>query len=106
MGSSGYQQLCPVLQQSGGDNSCSTFTRSRYEHEADHQCYHPDQTTKGHEEREIGLVTPANPKVPSTGEPPEPDPGMLPPGPRKTVGGQPKPSTSAQQRLKPKKPSA
>ena len=38
--------------------------------------------------------------------PPEPDPGMLSPGPRKTVGGQPKPSTSAQQRLKPKKPSA
>ena len=31
---------------------------------------------------------------------------MLPPGPRKTTGGQPKPSTSAQQRLKPKKPSA
>ena len=61
---------------------------------------------EGQEEREIGLVTPANPKVPSTGEPPEPDPGMLPPGPRKTVGGQPKPSTSAQQRLKPKKPSA
>ena len=30
---------------------------------------------------------------------------MLPPGPRKTVGGQPKPSTCAQQRLKPK-PSA
>ena len=55
----------------------------------------------------ISLVTPANPKVPSTGEPPEPDLGMLPPGPRKTVGGQPKPSTSAQQRLKPKpKPSA
>ena len=61
---------------------------------------------EGQEEREIGLVTPANPKVPSTGEPPEPDPGMLPPGPRKTVGRQPKPSTSAQQRLKPKKPSA
>ena len=62
---------------------------------------------EGQEEREIGLVTPANPKVPSTGEPPEPDPGMLPPGPRKTVGWQPKPSTSAQQRLKPKpKPSA
>ena len=58
------------------------------------------------EEEEIGLVTPANPKGPSTGEPPEPDLGMLPPGPRKTVGGQPKPSTSAQQRLKPKKPSA
>ena len=46
-------------------------------------------------EREIGMVTPVNPKGPSTGEPPEPDPGMLPPGPRKTVGGQPKPSTSA-----------
>ena len=61
---------------------------------------------EGQEEREIGLVTPANPKVPSTGEPPEPDLGMLPLGPRKTVGGQPKPSTSAQQRLKPKKPSA
>ena len=59
------------------------------------------------EEQEIGLVTPANPKGPSTGEPPEPDLGMLPLGPRKTVGGQPKPSTSAQQRLKPKpKPSA
>ena len=53
------------------------------------------------EEREIGLVTPANPKVPSTGEPPEPDLGMIPPGPRKTVGGKPKPSTSAQSRLKP-----
>ena len=60
----------------------------------------------GQEEREIGLVTPSNPKGPSTGEPPQPDPGMLPPGPRKTIGGQPKPSTSAQQRLKPKKPSA
>ena len=31
---------------------------------------------------------------------------MLPPGPKKTTGGQPKPSTSAQQRLKPEKPSA
>ena len=61
---------------------------------------------EGQEEREISLVTPANPKVPSTGEPPEPDLGMLPPGPRKTVGGQPKPSTSAQQRLEPKKQSA
>ena len=92
-----------------GSNSCSTCTRTRCEHEAGHQCYHPDQAahrrTTGRAE-EIGLVTPANPKVPSTGEPPEPDPGMLPPGPRKTVGGQPKPSTSAQQRLKPKKPSA
>ena len=58
------------------------------------------------EEEEIGLITPTNPKGPSTGEPSEPNPGMLPPGPRKTIGGQPKPSTSAQQRLKPKKPSA
>ena len=31
---------------------------------------------------------------------------MLPLGPRKKIGGQPKPNTSAQQRLKPKKPSA
>ena len=61
----------------------------------------------GLEEREIGVVTPTNPKVPSTGELTEPDLGMIPPGPRKTVGGPPKPSTSAQQRLKPKpKPSA
>ena len=52
------------------------------------------QEEEQEEEQEIGLITPANPKVPSTGEPPEPDPGMLPPGPRKTVGGKPKPSTS------------
>ena len=58
------------------------------------------------EEEEIGLITPTTPKGPSTGEPSEPNPGMLPQGPRKTIGGQPKPSTSAQQRLKPKKPSA
>ena len=58
------------------------------------------------EEEEIGLITPTTPKGPSTGEPSEPNPGMLPPGPQKTIGGQPKPSTSAQQRLKPKKPSA
>ena len=64
------------------------------------------QEEEPEEEEEIGLITPSNPKGPSTGEPPEPDPGMLPPGPRKTVGGQPKPSTSAQHRLKPKKPSA
>ena len=64
------------------------------------------QEEEPEEEEEIGLITPSNPKGPSTGEPPEPDPAMLPPGPRKTVGGQPKPSTSAQQRLKPKKPSA
>ena len=58
------------------------------------------------EEQEIGLITPTTPKGPSTGEPSEPNLGMLPPGPRKMIGGQPKPSTSAQQRLKPKKPSA
>ena len=57
------------------------------------------------EERKIGLVTPANPKVPSTGEPPEPDLGMLPPGPRKTVGGESKPSTSGSSQSK-RKPSA
>ena len=43
----------------------------------------------GQEEREIGLVTPTTPNGPSTGEPSEPNPGMLPPGPRKTIGGQP-----------------
>ena len=51
---------------------------------------------EGQEEREIGVVTPVNPKVLSTGETHEPDPGMLPPGPRKTTGGgKPKPSTSS-----------
>ena len=35
------------------------------------------------EEREIGLIMPTTPKGPSTGEPSEPNPGMLPPGPRK-----------------------
>ena len=60
---------------------------------------------EGQEEREIGLVTPANPKVPSTGEPPEPDLGMLPPGPRRTNGGEPKPSTSGSSQLR-RKPSA
>ena len=64
------------------------------------------QAQEPEEEEEIGLITPSNPKGPSTGEPPQPGLGMLPPGPRKTIGGQPKPSTSAQQRLKPKKPSA
>ena len=49
------------------------------------------------EEREIGLVTPANPKVPSTGEPPEPDEGMLPPGPKKVTGGS-KPALNPGQR--------
>ena len=71
------------------------------------QAQEEGQEEQQEEEQEIGLITPTNPKVPSTGEPPEPDLGILPPQPRKTVGGQPKPSTSAQQRLKPKpKPSA
>ena len=69
------------------------------------QAQEEEQEEEPEEEEEIGLITPSNPKGPSTGEPPEPDLGILP-GPRKTVGGQPKPSTSAQQRLKPKKPSA
>ena len=64
------------------------------------------QVQEQEEGEEIGLITPTTPQGPSTGEPSEPNPGMLPPGPRKTIGGQPKPSTSAQQRLKPKKPSA
>ena len=64
------------------------------------------QAQEQEEEEEIGLITPTTPKGPSTGELSEPDPGMLPPGLRKTIGGQPKPSTSVQQRLKPKKPSA
>ena len=41
---------------------------------------------EGLEEREVGVVTPVNPKVPSTGEPPEPGVGMLPPGPKKITG--------------------
>ena len=52
---------------------------------------------RGQEEREIGLVTPVNPKGPSTGEPPEPDPGMLPPGPKKITGGS-KPALNPGQR--------
>ena len=51
----------------------------------------------GQEEREIGLVTPLNPKGPSTGEPPEPDLGMLPPGPKKITGGS-KPALNPGQR--------
>ena len=48
-------------------------------------------------EREIGLVTPVNPKGPSTGEPPEPGEGMLPPGPKKITGGS-KPALNPGQR--------
>ena len=66
------------------------------------QAQEEGQEEEQEEEQEIGLITPANPKVSSVGETSEPDPGMLPPGPRKTTGeGKPKPSTSAQSRLKP-----
>ena len=42
-------------------------------------------------EEEIGLITPVNPKGTSMGEPPEPNLGMLPPGPKRTIreGGRP-----------------
>ena len=50
------------------------------------------------EEQEIGVVTPVNPKVPSTGEPPEPDPGLLPPGPKRTTGKGSKPALNPGQR--------
>ena len=33
------------------------------------------------QETEIGLITPLNPKGPSIGDPPDPNLGMLPPGP-------------------------
>ena len=56
-----------------------------------------EQEEQEQEEREIGLVTPVNPKVPSTGEPPEPNLGMLPPVPRKTTGGS-KPALNLGQR--------
>ena len=52
---------------------------------------------EGLEEREVGVVTPVNPKVPSTEEPPEPDIGMLPPGPKKITGGS-KPALNPGQR--------
>ena len=57
-----------------------------------------EQEEKEGEEREVGLVTPVNPKVPSTGEPPEPTLGVLPPGPRKTTGGGSKPALNLGQR--------
>ena len=47
------------------------------------QAQEEEQEEEQEEGQEIGLITPANPKVPSTGEPPEPDLGMIPPGPRK-----------------------
>ena len=42
--------------------------------------------------------TPANPKGPSVGDPPDPQHGMLPPGPRKTIGGGTKPGLNPGQR--------
>ena len=51
------------------------------------------------EEQEIGVVTPVNLKVPSTGEPPEPDPGLLPPGPKRTTGRGSKPALNPGQRM-------
>ena len=52
---------------------------------------------KGQEE-EIGLITPVNPKGTSMGEPPEPNLGMVPPGPRRTAGGGSKPALNPGQR--------
>ena len=43
------------------------------------------------------LGNPSQPEGPSTGEPPEPDPGMLPPGPKKITGGS-KPALNPGQR--------
>ena len=61
------------------------------------QAQEEGQEEEQEEEQEIGLITPANPKVPSTGEPPEPDLGMLPPGPKKIAGGS-KPALNPGQR--------
>ena len=58
-----------------------------------------EQEEQEEEEREIGLVTSVNPKVPSTGEPPEPNLGMLPPGLRKTTGRGSKPALNPGQRM-------
>ena len=63
------------------------------------------QAQEQEEEEEIGLIAPTAPRGPSTGKPSEPSPGVLPPGPRKTIG-QPGPGTGAQRRLKPKGPGA
>ena len=39
------------------------------------------------QEKEIGLITPLNPKGPSIGDPPDPNLGMLPLGPQRMTGG-------------------
>ena len=51
------------------------------------------------QEKEIGLITPLNPKETSMGEPPEPNLGMVPPGPRRTTGGGSKPALNPGQRM-------
>ena len=50
------------------------------------------------QEEEIGLITPVNLKGTSMGEPPEPNLGMVPPGPRRTTGGGSKPALNPGQR--------
>ena len=50
------------------------------------------------QEKEIGLITPVNPKGTSMGEPPEPNLGMVPPGPRRTTGGGSRPALNPGQR--------
>ena len=50
------------------------------------------------QEKEIGLITPVNPKVTSMGEPPEPNLGMPPPGPKRTTGGGSRPALNSGQR--------
>ena len=39
------------------------------------------------QDKEIGLITPLNPKGSSMGDPPDPNLGMLPPGPHRMTGG-------------------
>ena len=64
------------------------------------------QAQEQEEEEEIGLIAPTAPRGPSAGEPSGPSPGVLPPGPRRTVGGQPGPGTGAQRGLGPERPGA
>ena len=51
------------------------------------------------QEEEIGLITPVNPKGTSMGEPPKPNLGMIPPGPRRTTRGGSKPALNPGQRM-------
>ena len=50
------------------------------------------------QEKEIGLITPVNPKGTSMGEPPEPNLGMVSPGLRRTTGGGSRPALNPGQR--------